>query len=570
MAQLFKISQQEVKFLWTTNAIYGKNNYLLQKNINACGRKFNENNIIGCSIEEKEKVFTQQFIDDYHFDEKCNFENIHTTLSTIQQQMKKKTILSPCARLDFVLNELNFQDYREKSEIIFGQIDFLPELKKRFKLGERFAKLYFKNFIVIHIRSGDALYGYAKFRTLASMITFQTISFEIVLEIIKIEKDKTIILVGDDIDSIEKFVQEIKLFNVFSIHSIRDINLLSNLESVFFDVGFMSAANKIYGTFASLVTLATLSNASLEHINPYNYFSIGKLSEILNTNREKLYFLNNYYKAHSLFCSFIYDSKLKYDKNKLLVKLRKALKYDHTNDKYRIYILDLLLKNKQFELANRYLYIILKNIHNRFIDLLLVKFPDFLFIDNFSVYKKSYSSYPFIYYVSCRIYFANNQIYDGLKITSFLLKLNCMYFLKDILNILYYTYSDDFFHISQNSAKSRIQNQLSYKLGQAMIINSKSLFGYIKMPFVLSYIKDKHNQEQKIYKEKIKKDPSLKLPSLENYPDYKEALKEKECLTYKLGQALIQADKEWYKGGYIKLWFEVRKLKREFNNKRNT
>ncbi|MFB1643802.1 hypothetical protein ABZN44_00005, partial [Campylobacter sp. MRC_CM2] len=40
-----------------------------------------------------------------------------------------------------------------------------------------------------------------------------------------------------------------------------------------------------------------------------------------------------------------------------------------------------------------------------------------------------------------------------------------------------------------NSAKARIQNQLSYKLGQAMIENSKSILGYIRMPYVLSYIK---------------------------------------------------------------------------------
>ncbi|ENT7361869.1 hypothetical protein ACI37M_001806, partial [Campylobacter jejuni] len=106
-------------------------------------------------------------------------------------------------------------------------------------------------------------------------------------------------------------------------------------------------------------------------------------------------------------------------------------------------------------------------------------------------------------------------------------------------------------------ALSRIQNQLSYKLGQAMIVNSKSILGYIRMPFVLSYIKDKHKQEQKIYQEKIKKDPSLKLPPLEDYPDYQEVLKEKECLTYKLGEALIKANKIWYKGGYIKLLFEI-------------
>ncbi|MCL9819801.1 hypothetical protein [Helicobacter colisuis] len=113
------------------------------------------------------------------------------------------------------------------------------------------------------------------------------------------------------------------------------------------------------------------------------------------------------------------------------------------------------------------------------------------------------------------------------------------------------------------TAKDRIHNHLSYKLGQAMIENSKSLLGYIRMPYVLSYIKDKHKQEQQQYQEAIKKNPNLKLPNLESYPDYQESLKEKECLTYKLGEAFIKASKTWYKGGYVKLLFEIRKLKGE-------
>ena len=118
------------------------------------------------------------------------------------------------------------------------------------------------------------------------------------------------------------------------------------------------------------------------------------------------------------------------------------------------------------------------------------------------------------------------------------------------------------------TAKDRIHNHLSYKLGQAMIENSKSLLGYIRMPYVLSYIKDKHKQEQQQYQEAIKKNPNLKLPNLESYPDYKESLKEKECLTYKLGEAFIKADKTWYKGGYVKLWFEAKRLEREYREKR--
>ncbi|MBK1992110.1 sugar transferase [Campylobacter sp. 2018MI35] len=119
--------------------------------------------------------------------------------------------------------------------------------------------------------------------------------------------------------------------------------------------------------------------------------------------------------------------------------------------------------------------------------------------------------------------------------------------------------------INPNSAKARIHNHLSYKLGQALIENSKSVFGYIRMPFILSYIADKHKLEQKIYKEKIKQNSSFTLPPLETYPDYNEALKEKECFTYKLGEAFIKASNNWYGGGYIKFIFQdVPRLKKEF------
>ncbi|EAI5684643.1 glycosyltransferase [Campylobacter coli] len=118
------------------------------------------------------------------------------------------------------------------------------------------------------------------------------------------------------------------------------------------------------------------------------------------------------------------------------------------------------------------------------------------------------------------------------------------------------------FQSQHGTAKQRIQNQLSYKLGQTMIINSKNIFGILFMPVYIISTLLSHKQEQKIYQEKIKKDPSLKLPPLENYPDYKEALKFKNHLSYKLGQALIKANKTWYKGGYVKVIFEIRKLKK--------
>ncbi|WP_273402634.1 hypothetical protein [Campylobacter avium] len=119
------------------------------------------------------------------------------------------------------------------------------------------------------------------------------------------------------------------------------------------------------------------------------------------------------------------------------------------------------------------------------------------------------------------------------------------------------------------SAKLRIHSHLAYKLGQALIENSKSIKGYIRLPYVLSYIKEKYKAEQKAYNDKISKNPSLKLPPLASYPDYEAALKEKECLTYKLGLALMKANKSWYKGGYIKFYFESKRLKKEFKERQS-
>ena len=121
-------------------------------------------------------------------------------------------------------------------------------------------------------------------------------------------------------------------------------------------------------------------------------------------------------------------------------------------------------------------------------------------------------------------------------------------------------YNEIVYLYKYGTAKQRIQSQLSYKLGQTMIINSKSILGIISMPIYLLSTLISYKQERKIYQEKIKKDPSLILPPLQNYPDFKEALKYKNHLSYKLGQALIKSSKTWYKGGYIKFLFEIMKL----------
>lgn len=80
-------------------------------------------------------------------------------------------------------------------------------------------------------------------------------------------------------------------------------------------------------------------------------------------------------------------------------------------------------------------------------------------------------------------------------------------------------------------APERVKQQLNYQLGAKMIENSRSLSGWLKMPFSLSHIQreyKKYNQQQKT------------LPRLEEYQDYLQLEKVKRHLSYQLGELYLK------------------------------
>ncbi|WP_270985235.1 hypothetical protein [Campylobacter upsaliensis] len=96
------------------------------------------------------------------------------------------------------------------------------------------------------------------------------------------------------------------------------------------------------------------------------------------------------------------------------------------------------------------------------------------------------------------------------------------------------------FILTQNeSACFAVKQHLSYKLGQAMIECSKSLFGYVCLPYVLYYIKSTHKKEN--------------LETTQQFLDYEEAQNIKNHLSYKLGQGLLQRTRGGG-GDYAKLY----------------
>lgn len=119
------------------------------------------------------------------------------------------------------------------------------------------------------------------------------------------------------------------------------------------------------------------------------------------------------------------------------------------------------------------------------------------------------------------------------------------------------------------SAFVRVKKQLSYKFGSTIISYSKDFKANLALPFALFKVYLAHKKEMRIYKEHVFYNPNLKLPPLESYADIDEALKIKEHLSYKLGQAFLKGLKTWYKFGLVKFYFEAKRLERDFGeNKR--
>ncbi|MFB1645171.1 hypothetical protein [Campylobacter molothri] len=97
----------------------------------------------------------------------------------------------------------------------------------------------------------------------------------------------------------------------------------------------------------------------------------------------------------------------------------------------------------------------------------------------------------------------------------------------------------------------KFYNHLSYKLGSIMVENCNTFIGCIKIPFIIFFAILKHKKNDK------------------NILGYTSTCSRiiKKSLRYKIGCAIIKAHKNWYKGGHIKLIFDIIKLKKEFQRK---
>ena len=143
-----------------------------------------------------------------------------------------------------------------------------------------------------------------------------------------------------------------------------------------------------------------------------------------------------------------------------------------------------------------------------------------------------------------------------------------------------YTYNQNEF-LSPKAIEDKLdslntaQEKLEFIYDAIYCNKNKNRFAYFKdMPYDIPL--PKYEEKFKLLKfEEVKQKPPILQPTpqeqikllqdkINNLEiNYQKALKTKNHLSYKLGEALIRANKNWYKGGYIKFIFEVIKINKE-------
>lgn len=518
--------KKHVRFFWNEKPIFYLDNTNTEDE-----KKFKQDNnykIIGASIEKKEEVFAKEFIQQYYLDnifdyntnwlftnhpyDKSICELSHPwwlDLKRLEEMIKKKEFKYFFVHHDNLAAYFQLKDYRQEVSKIWQKIKFVPKLEKVMNEAKEKAKELNNSFTCIHLRSGDALFYYAEYRKYNLQTIYQATPYELAMQI-ALKQKGNVVIIGDDVDSTQILAQTINKKNVFSIEHFRDSSKMSALESFMFDIVFISLAQKIYGTHSGVVRLAEMINDKSEIINSYKVFSEKEQYEILKQNFKKLD-LHPCQKAFSLFHLFVLGKKLDEDFDVLKTYLKQALEYDEDNDKYRIHLVDTLIRQGDIQQAENYLEEIFQTRKKLYLKTLFLKgWEGVVFTEVFARYFEGFDEkYPCV----------NEVVYEILDH-----KFGASYILK---------------------------SHLSYKLG-SLILNARSFKNILTFPKNLIKIIKNQKNEKKL-QERVK----LNALALEEFEDYQAALRIKNYLSYKLGQSIIKAQKQWYMGRYFILPFEM-------------
>ncbi|HEC1896289.1 TPA: hypothetical protein R1802_000825 [Campylobacter jejuni] len=539
-------------------------------------------------VVKVEDFFKQDFIDQYCYNDN-NISSKDFTIAFNTKELippkKLNNYWGECISLHFLVTWYSFekdfdkQNYRHEMRKIFHSLidNFHPNIQKLINKVENIAKNT-NNFVAFHLRNGDCLMSYqANLYGLEGFLRIFPI--EIALELIfkELNNGFNIVLFTQDLD----IASICSYFNSDKIFIAKDLlpHFENNFEQDFAELIFLRYAKKIYKPHGSLYSeIAYYIGFAEDMINIHTDFKPLYHLELIQKNHNKIHTNINYEIIIKIYCFIFKHYKILHNSVVEDFSLDKIYPLEKIfdlafNNSYLLAIrigLYYFLKEAQFNKAEK---LVSQYLNESNMDSLLGCAAQALHKNDIRnlLMKNNFIDYPNLMFLKAYIN-KENPKQAFLYITQALGKENqnqifLKYFFQILSNIDIFNNSEflpknNFNEIKRFGAKKRIQNHLAYKLGSAMIKYSKKINLWFIMFPVLYKIRYEHYKNLNLYQEFVKFNPDLILPQLKLYADYKDGLKLKNHLSYKLGEALIRAHKNWYKFGYIKLIFDIIAIKK--------
>ncbi|HFP7527988.1 TPA: hypothetical protein ACHDWQ_000813 [Campylobacter jejuni] len=520
-------------------------------------------------VVDEDKIFDKLYLDEYSYTNEYSHLIKMIGKNNLDKNYIKLIDLNQPLYMKF--DNICFKDYHNSIFDLWKDVNFSINYQRVVNLAKENAQKLNNDFTVVHIRNGDNIYSdryFYSFDVGAHKERFipLEIAFEIICFILKQNKNVVIFNPYYKIPILDellcKFLSD--NHNVYGkfFWSREFVGDLNEMEMTIYDLFFMSYAQEIYGTPLSRYGLFASLIGKSKFVDYTIYFDLNEQFFILQKNKKLFENMDNRYKY--VFYYYMYSVVSKLEKNDLIEEiLLKANSYFPENLICKNILLGEKLKIKKFVEAEK----IAKDLclQNIYFETMFIKWKGHLMPKMTWDYcfKMAKKNTPYIAFIAFYLSILKGDDTEASKFLSICIEKVDLSILKHehLIRVYLYLYKkmNQATKKEKLGAKIHIRNHLSYKLGKAIIFNSKSLFGIFRMPFVISYIVDQHRLNKKL-------ELRNKIP-LRDYLDYKSALNIKKTFTYKLGEAFIEANRNWYKGGYIKFLFVIYRLKKEFKYK---
>ncbi|MCR6574655.1 hypothetical protein CINS5995_07915, partial [Campylobacter insulaenigrae] len=494
------------------------------------------------TIDSENNMFSQTFIQNHSY----TFDNLPQThdydnclapssLQNIQRLSFYEEyghLVTCCIPLYEFIHDIQIQKYQCELQNIWDNLQFSRKYMNIKNKVDDICNYLNNDFVAIHVRGGDIINGNHRYFIMSSLWSY-LYPLELVIRLIEmllIQKTKIVVFSDDEeiVDMIKRNIFNEK-YNVNYLYFAKELTpkFVSLRECSFFNFQLLSKAKYIYGSqWSTFRVLAGFLGECESQKTILDIFSYDKQYKILNDNLEKIK-TNKKYKAAS--CMYLYVIAKKINKNKqcLVEILKQGLVYDPHNLSFKIKMIDLLFECSIAMVEDEIKSIILAKKHE-FVKLLFSKFYKIEFEIEWNNYLKfAHKDYPYISLIASFVAFYTGDIENYLKFYSYckdnkeIQSITCKTFVFEIFQKNFHYLNQNIIHnntivtnyltqiyslkqqIYQNiitntslaqqisylktfsTAKQRIQNQLSYKLGQVMIVNSKNILEILLMPIYL-------------------------------------------------------------------------------------